>query len=166
MLSYKGRWHLPAPRRKRQKGNGTTMTLKELAHNLTIIAESDGTLAETEVFASIVDDDGFGISRRITEVGYLKTFDGQRLIMLGNDNEDVDIPLIKKEKLVERPKLLVVNITCDDTYEVLDETEGEKLIDKLCAESYEKGCPYTPDDFAIMWEDEYQEWLDGTEETE
>ena len=61
-------------------------------------------------------------------------------------------------------KLLVVNLTCDDTWEVADETEGQNLIDSLCEKSLRDGCPYTPDDFAIMWEDEYQEWLDGIEE--
>jgi hypothetical protein len=57
--------------------------------------------------------------------------------------------------------LYVVNLTCDDLWEVETEEEGQAIIDEQCKR--DGGALYTPDDFAIMTGEEYQEFLNNNE---
>jgi len=57
--------------------------------------------------------------------------------------------------------LMVVNLTCDDTWTIEDEEEGRAIIEEECKR--DGGALYTPDDFAIMTVGEYHEYLNNNE---
>ena len=57
--------------------------------------------------------------------------------------------------------LMVVNLTCDDTWDIEDEEEGQAIIEEQCKR--DGGALYTPDDFAIMTVGEYNEYLNNNE---